>query len=245
VNAALGAAASVALAALVALAAYSGSFVLALAVGLVVLATALGWSALFDLPSPLGSAVLVGVAGGAGVVLALAVQHKARPLAWFAALVAACVLGAFLREILRRPPREALVESLTGTLAGEVVVVFGAAWVLVPATGIGGIGVLLGAVAVGVARLATALPLSASVTGWIGLGAGTVGAMIAAQIVSPVHLGPGALIGVAVAAVVVALDRLFAHAQHTRGTAALVASSAAPVAAAGVVAYTIARLFAV
>jgi hypothetical protein len=245
VNAAVGAVASAALAGLVALSAYSGSVVLALAVGLVVLATALGWSALFDLPSPLGSAVLVGVAGGAAVVLALAVQHEARPLAWFAALVAACVLAAFVREIVRRPPREALVESLTGTLAGEVVVVLGASWLLVPRTGVGGVGVLLAAVAVGVARLVTALPLSAPLTGWVGLGAGTAAAMIAAAIVSPVHLGPGALIGVAVAAVVAGLDRLLAHAQLTRGTAALVASSAAPVAAAGVVAYAIARLFAV
>jgi hypothetical protein len=67
----------------------------------------------------------------------------------------------------------------------------------------------------------------------------------AAAVVSPVHLGPGALIGVAVAAVVAGLDRLLAHAQATRGTAALLASSAAPVAAAGVVAYAVARLFAV
>ena len=244
-NAALGAVASAALAGLVALAAYSGSWVLALALGLVVLATALGWSALFDLPSPLGSAVLVGGAGFAGVVLALAVEHEARPLAWFAALVAACVLAAFVREIVRRPPREALVESLTGTLAGEIVVVLGASWLLVPRTGVGGVGVLLGAVAVGVARLATALPISGAVTGWIALGAGTAAAMAVAQVVSPVHLGPGALIGVAVAAVVAALDRLLAHAQLTRGTAALVASSAAPVAVAGVVAYAMARLFAV
>jgi hypothetical protein len=245
VNAALGAVASAALAGLVALAAYSGSTVLALAIGLVVLATALGWSALFDLPSALGSGILVGAAGWVGVLLALAVQHKARPLAWFAALVAACVLAAFVREIVRRPPREALVESLTGTLAGEVVVVFGASWLLVPRTGVGGVGVLLAAVAVGAARLATALPLSGSLTGWISLGAGTAAAMLAAVIVSPSHLGAGALIGVAVSAVVAALDRLLAHAQATRGTAALVASSAAPVAAAGVVAYAVARLFAV
>jgi hypothetical protein len=245
VNAALGALASAALAGLVGLSAYSGSFVLALAVGLVVLVTAVGWAALFDLPAPVGSAVLVGAAGWAGVALALAVQHKTRPLAWFAALVAACVLAAFVREILRRPPREALIESLTGTLAGEVVVVLGASWLLVPRTGVGGVGVLLGAVAVGVARLATALPVSGSVSGWLGLGAGTAAAMGAAAIVSPVHLGPGALIGVAVAAVVAGLDRLLAHPQVTRGGAALVASSAAPVAAAGVVAYAIARLFAV
>ena len=244
-KAALAAVASAALAGLVGLASYSGSFVLALAVGLVVLVTALGWSALFDLPSPLGSGILVGAAGWAGVALALAVQHKARPLAWFAALVAACVLAAFVREILRRPPREALIESLTGTLAGEVVVIFAASWLLVPRTGVGGVGVLLGAVAVAVAQLTMALPLSPAISGWMALGAGTAAAMAVAAVVSPVHLGPGALIGVAVAAVVAGLDRLLAHPQAMRGGAALVASSAAPVAAAGVVAYAIARLFAV
>ncbi len=244
-NAVLGALASAALAGLLAVSAYSGTAVLAAAVALVVLAIALGWSALFDLPSPIGSGVLVALSGWAAVVLALAVQHQARPLARFAGIVAVAVLAAFVREILRRAPREALVESLTGTFAGEVVVVFGAAWLLVPATGVGGHGVLVAAVAVAAARLATALPWPGSVTGWIGLGAGTVAALITTQMAAPVHLAPGALIGVAVAAVVAALDRLLASAQATRGTAALVASSAAPVAAAGIVAYAIARLFAV
>ena len=244
-KAVLGALASAVLATLVALSAISGSFVLALTVGFVVLVTAWGWGQVFDLPSPLGSGVLVGAAGWAGIVLALVVQHQPRPLAWFAALVAACVLAAFVREIVRRPPREALVESLTGTLAGEVVVIFAASWLLVPRTGVGGVGVLLGAVAVGAARLATALPYFPAVTGWIAIAAGTAAAVAAAAIVSPVHLGPGALIGLAVAAVVAGLDRLLAHPQAARGAAALVACSAAPVAAAGVVAYAVARLFAV
>jgi hypothetical protein len=245
VTAVLGALVSVALAGLVALCAYSGTTVLAAAVALVVLATALGWAALFDLPGRLGSGVVVAVAGWAGVALALAVQQRVRPLAAFAGLLAAAVLAAFVHEILRRAPREALVESLTGTFAGEVVVVLGAAWLLVPRTGVGGAGVLVGAVAVGAARLATALPWPGSVTGWIGMAVGTVGAVVAAIVVAPLHLGPGALIGAAVAAVVAALDRLLALPAVGRGTAALVASSAAPVAAAGVVAYAVARLFTV
>jgi hypothetical protein len=239
----LGALVSAALAGLVALSAYSGVTVLATAVALVVLATALGWAALFDLPGRLGSGVIVALAGWAGVALALAVQHRVRPLAAFAGLLAVAVLAAFAHEIVRRAPREALVESLTGTFAGEVVVVLGAAWVLVPRTGVGGAGVLVGAVAVGAARLATALPWPGSVTGWIGIAAGTAGAIVAAMIAAPLNLGPGALIGVAVAAVVAGLDRLLALPAARRGTAALVASSAAPVAAAGVVAYAVARLF--
>jgi hypothetical protein len=243
VTAVLGALVSVALAGLVAVSAYAGVTVLAAAIALVILVTALGWAALFDLPGRWGSGVVVAVAGWAGVVLALAVQQRVRPLAAFAGLLAVAVLGAFVHELLRRAPREALVESLTGTFAGEVVVVLGAAWVLVPRTGVGGAGVLAGAVAVGAARLATALPWPGSVTGWIGVGAGTVGAMIAANLAAPVHLGPGALIGVAVGAVVAGLDRLLSLPAVGRGAAALVASSAAPVAAAGVVAYAVARLF--
>jgi len=245
VNAVLGGLASAALAGLLAVSAYSGTALLAAALALVVLVTALGWSALVDLPSPLGSGVLVALAGWAAVAVAAAVQHQPRPLARFAGMLACAVLAAFVREIVRRAPREALVESLTGTFAGEVVVVFGAAWLLVPVTGVGGHGVLVAAAAVAATRLATALPWPGSLTGWIGLAAGTVAALIATALSAPAHLAQGALIGVAVAAVVAALDRLLAHAQATRGTAALVASSAAPVAAAGVVAYAVARLFAV
>lgn len=244
-TAVLGALASVALAGLVAVSAFSGPTVLAAAVALVVLVTALGWAALFDLPGRLGSGTVVALAGWAGVLLALVVQQRVRPLAAFTGLLAAAVLAAFVHELLRRAPREALVESLTGTFAGEVVVVLGAAWVLVPHTTVGVAGVLVGAVAVAAARLATALPWSGSVTAWIGVAVGTAAATITAQLSTQVQLGPGALIGLSVAGVVAGLDRLLALPAVGRGSAALVASSAAPVAAAGVVAYAVARLFTV
>jgi hypothetical protein len=51
------------------------------------------------------------------------------------------------------------------------------------------------------------------------------------------------LIGVAVAGVAAGLDRLLSAAPDTRGGAALIGSAAAPVAASGVVAYAVARLF--
>lgn len=242
-NAVLGALASVALAALVALSAYSGTAVLTAAVALVVLVTALGWAALFDLPAPRGSGVAVAAAGWAGVGLALAVQHRVRPLAWFAALLAFAVLLAFTREIVRGVPRDALVESLTGTLAGEVVALLAAGWLLVPRTALGNTGVLVAATAVGAARLTTALPWSGAVAGWAGVAAGTVAAAGAAAFAVPSRLAAGLVIGAAVAAVVAGLDRLLTATQESRGAAALVASSSAPVAVAGVVAYAVARLF--
>ncbi|HYY10317.1 MAG TPA: hypothetical protein VE781_05225 [Kineosporiaceae bacterium] len=242
-NAVLGAMASVALAALVALSAYSGAAVLAAAVALVVLGTAVGWPTLLDLPGPRGSAVVVALTGFAGVALALAVQHQARPLAWFAAMIAIGVLLAFAREIVRPAPRDGLVESLTGTLAGQVVAVLAAGWLLVPRTGLGAAGVLVAAAAVGAARLSTALPWTGLVTGWVGLAVGMGAAALAARLAVPGQVGAGLLIGVAVAGVVAGLDRLLSVVQESRGSAALVAGAAAPVAAAGVVAYAVARLF--
>lgn len=242
-NAVVGALASVALAALVALSAYSGSAVLAAAVALAVLAAALGWPALFELPGPRGSGVVIAVTGFAGIALALAVQHRTRPLAWFAGMLALGVLLAFVREIVRRAPRDALVESLTGTLAGQVVAVLAASWLLVPQTTLGSAGVLVAAAALCAARLTTALPWSGAVTGWVGLALGMGAAAVAAQLTVPRQLGAGVLVGVAVAGVVAGLDRLLTTAAQSRGTAALVASAAAPVAVAGVVTYAIARLF--
>jgi hypothetical protein len=243
VNAVLGALASVALAALVALSAYSGVAVLAAAVALVVLAAALGWPSLFELPGPRGSTVVIALVGWAGVGLALAVQDRVRPLAWFAVMLALGVLLAFGREIVRPAPRDGLVESLTGTLAGEVVAVLAAGWLLVPRTALGAAGVLVAAAAVGAARLATALPGPGAVTGWVGVAAGTAAAAGAALLAVPAQIGAGLLIGAAVAGVVAGLDRLLSPAQESRGSAALVASAAAPVAAAGMVAYAVARLF--
>jgi hypothetical protein len=243
VNAVIGALASVALAALVALSAYSGTAVLTAAVALVVLCVALGWPALFRLPGPGGSGAAVAIAGWAAIALALVVQDRVRPLAWFAALLAFAVLLAFGREIARPVPRDGLVESLTGTLSGEVVAVLAAGWLLVPRTALGNAGVLVAAAAVAAARLPAALPWSGALTGWGGLVAGTVVGVVAGRLAVPSQLGAGVLIGVAVSGVVAGLDRLLSGAPDTKGAATLITSAAAPVAASGVVAYAVARLF--
>ncbi len=236
----LGAVASVALAALLVVAAWSGPLLAAAAVAVSVLALASGWGSLLDLPDERGTAVVVLLTGSAALAAVAAGFDARRPLAVFAAVVAAAVLLAFAHELLRGGGRADLVESVTGTLSGQVVAVLGAGWVLLPSTGLGVAGVVPAAAAVVAARLATALPGAASA--WAGLVLGAVAAGVAARQVTPDHVVAGAVTGLCVAAVVVGLDRLLSAQDAARGTAGLVAAAAAPVTAAGTVAYAVARL---
>jgi hypothetical protein len=241
VTAVLGALGSVVLAVLLAVAAFAGAPVLAAAVGVVVLALAAGWGTLLDLPDPRGTGVVVGASGLVAAAAAVDALDRPRPLAVFAALLALSVLAAFAHELLRRGGRVDLVESVTGTLCGQVLAVLGAGWVLVPSTGLGERGVLVAAAAVAGARLASALPWPVRITGWVGFVTGTAAAALAARVLVPEYLAGGAVTGLAVAAVVAGLDRLLAAQPAAGSTAGLVAAAAAPVAAVGTVAYAVAR----
>ena len=116
---------SLATAALVAVAAYAGDPFLLAAVGLLVVGTAAGWATLLDLPHPRGTGVVVALAGLAAAGAAVADRTRDAPLAAFGIVLALAVLVAFVHELLRRDGRADLVESLTGTFSGEVVVVLG------------------------------------------------------------------------------------------------------------------------
>jgi hypothetical protein len=76
---------------------------------------------------------------------------------------------------------------------------------------------------------------------WIGIAAGVVGAVVASFLVTGVELVTAIVTGVAVSAVSVAVDRVFGP-PPTRFDIALLSRAAAPVAAAGTVAYAIARI---
>lgn len=241
-TAVLAAGISAAAAALIALAGYANGAVLAAAVALSVLALAIGWATLVDLPARRGSAVLVGGTGLAALGVAVAVRDTISPLAAFSGVIAGAVLAAFGHELLRRDGRTDVVESVTGSLSGQVLAVLAAGWVLLPSTPAGVEGVLVAASAVGAARLATALPWRLLVTAWVGFAFGIVGATAAALVVETIPLGTAATIGVTVAAAVAALDRLLSSGLGDRRSPGVLAVAAAPVCAAGTVAYAAVRL---
>lgn len=240
----LAALASVALAGLVALAGYSGGNVLVAAVALAVLVVAIGWGVLLELPDVRGTSVVVALTGWSGLVVATATRTQARPLAGFVVVIAFSVLAAFAHELLRRDGRVQLVESVTGTLAGQVVAVLGAGWVLLPGTALGVDGVAVAAGTVGAVRLASGVRRPAGIGAWAPL---VAGAVVGTAIAVPLEGGTlqaAVVSAVTVAAVVAGVDRMLATQPNAGTPIGLLAGAAAPVTAAGTVAYAVARLLA-
>jgi hypothetical protein len=243
---ALAALASVVLAALMALAGYAGSSVLLAAGALVVLVVAIGWPVLLQLPDVRGTSLVVVLTGWAAVFVAWWGAGEIRPLATFAIVVAFAVLAAFTHELLRRDGRPQLVESVTGTLSGQVVAVLAAGWVLLPEAAPGVSGVVVAAVAVGAARVVGGLPLPGKVAGWVSLVVGAGAGSVAAVVLAEDSLQACVAAAIVASAVVAGLDRLLATqaAENAHRSVGLLASAAAPVSSVGMVAYTVIRLLA-
>jgi len=246
---------SIALAALIAVAGYADPWILVAACGVPVLALAVGWPHMLTLPHAAGTTVLIALLGGGALVVgqqtAPTPTDPARPLSAFAAVVAVALLLSFLHELLRRDGRVDVVESLTGTLTGQVIAVLAAGWVLLVQVPEGAQGVALGVAALAVSRVVLAVPAPQMFLIWIAIAAGGVaglGAAVALATATPVK---GLVAGACVAGVGVAIDRLLdaealmeAHAEHhdpavQPGRLAVLARAAAPVAAAGTVAYAL------
>jgi hypothetical protein len=245
-TAVLAAAASVVLAALLALAGYAGSSVLLAAAALVVVVVAIGWPALLQLPDARGTSLAIALTGWAAVAVAWLSEWQPRPLANFAVVVAFAVLAAFAHELLRRDGRPRLVESVTGTLSGQVSAVLAAGWVLLLGAAPGEVGVLVTAVAVGASRLVASLPLPDRAAGWTSLAFGAAAGSTAAFLLAEDGLQACVAAAIVVAGVVAGFDRLLAAQTRTpeRGSTALLAAAAAPVSSVGMVAYTVIRLVA-
>lgn len=237
--------ATVALAALVTVAGYTENpMMLALAVGLVVLVFALGWSRLLALPAPGGTGVAVVLAGWVSAALAIRATGINRPLAPFTALLALSVLVAFVHELLRRGGRHDLVESVTGTLSGQALALLGGAWVMIPTTRLGLAALATAAGATAAVRVCGIVPFPPSLGGWAGLGIGILAGVFTGFMIEPGRIMPLLVISGVVSGVVAGLDRLLLHLTRERGIPAALAAGAAPVLAVGTAAYAVARLIA-
>jgi hypothetical protein len=236
--------ATVALAALIAVAGHSmAALLIAAAVGLAVLFLAVGWGALIDLPSPRGSATTVVLTGWLASGLAIRAVGMTRPLAPFAALLALGVLLAFGHELARRN-RDDLVESVTGTLSGQALALLGGGWVLLPTTPLALTALNATVAAAVLARLVGLVPLPPLYLPWVALVAGTAAGGVTGGILDVGRIGSVLLLSAVVSAVVAGLDRLLLPQLSGRGVAAALSVGAAPLLAVGTAAYAVARLVA-
>jgi hypothetical protein len=242
VTAVLAAVVSALMAALFVLAGYAGGTVLPGVAALVVLVVALGWAMLLRLPSPRGTSLVIVATGWSAIGVAWANEFGARPLAVFAAVLAFAVLAAFAHELVRSGSRPRLVESVAGTLSGQVVALLSAGWVLLPATAPGTAAVCVAAVTVGASRLVTGIPIPDRAAGWVSVAVGVSAGSLAAALLARDSMQACVASAVAVASVAAALDRLLAGQVPKQASVGLLAMAAAPVSSVGMVAYTVVRL---
>jgi uncharacterized membrane protein YGL010W len=232
-----------ALAALVAVAAHVSPALIAIAVALIVILVAIGWALLLDLPDPQGTAAVIVISGWVGVGSTYVIRDTSRSLGVFSALIALAVILAFVHEMLRHGDRENLVESLAGTLTGQVIALLGGGWILLPTTALAEAGVVITATALGIARLAGVFGWQGRMRGWVPFGLGTAAGMAVA-----VTLGHGdmasLMLSASVAGTVAGLDRLLAALPASRTLLGAVTGAAAPTAAIGTVAFALAILLA-
>lgn len=123
-------------AALIALAAYAGPEVLAVATMVVAAALAWGWAGTLGLPSSHGTTAVLGVAAVALGYAPLFAGASDRPvLTWLPVAVAASLIAAFVHQILRRDGRPRMVVSVASTTLGIALIASGST--LIPLGGLG------------------------------------------------------------------------------------------------------------
>ncbi|PWH06527.1 hypothetical protein DEO23_06085 [Brachybacterium endophyticum] len=204
----------------------------------------LGWADLLELPSPLGSRIVVVGTGAAAALLSILTVRGEEPL-W--SVVVACAVGifaAFVHQMTRRE-RSELSASLTGTIGGVMLTGISATWVVAQAAAttpaqIGllaasgaGLAVTLLVTAIGLPRLPRLLLA-------VLLGAGATTLVL--HTVSGIGVPVAALIGIVLAIGASGVHLLLGSVLAAREPNPSLAVAGAPVATIGVVALLTLRL---
>jgi len=235
----------VAFAGLLAISAFAGPVLVAVAVALAAGVISWGWSGLLVLPSPRGTAFVLTVGSAAAIGTALAT--RADPLLrWMPAALAGSLIVAFLHQLARRDGRPRLVESIASTTTAIAIVLSGASFVVLPRTSHGAWVVALGAAAMAASALTELAGEIPRVRDWLlplAMLAGGVTAVGLGLASGVVGWGPAALVGVCAAGVSHSLRRVLAILPAISGSRSQLVSAGASVLTAGVVVYVVARLF--
>ena len=231
-----------AMAALVGVAGYAGVPVLAAAVLLVDAVLLWGWTLLLDLPAPRSTTAALGLAAVA-TLLSVALTRDEPYLQWLPLAAAGSVLACFAHQLLRRDGRPRLVESLGGEVTALALLVCAAAAVALPRTP----GAADSSLTLGVAVVATSLVELVRLPERLYAALATVSATAAAALAA--GLAPhttavfGAGLGLCVAVIAVGVRRLLLAQPAAGDPRSALTLAAAPLAAGGMLAYVLTRLF--
>lgn len=102
---------------------------MAVSIGLIGLLIGIAWPELLELPSALGTRLVVAGTGIGGAVVAVLVPERLTPVSAIVMLCAGGVFASFVHQMLRRDRRD-LTSSLTGTVAGVFLAGIAATWVI-------------------------------------------------------------------------------------------------------------------
>ena len=224
------AALTLALAGVLALAAYAAEAPLVLAVLVVQGLLVWGWYDALDVPGRSGGSVLAGAAAVTADVLLL-VGDDTRALTPVAGVLAMAMLGAMVHQLTRRDGRIQLTESLTATMTLVAFATLGALFVATEQTLGGPALVALAALSAAVAAGASMVPLpTALVAGTAAVGGLVLGLLVAG--ITDLSVGPALTTGVAAAATAFAALTFVRRVKQPNlaTTAALPLLSVAPVA---------------
>jgi hypothetical protein len=225
----------------VAAAAFAGQLPLVAVAGLLTVVLAVGWPLLLDLPNPLGSGVVIAL-GGLGSVLSVTVSSGAMLLWQVPTVVALGVLLAFVAELLRQDGRLRLVESVTGTVTGLLVVSAASGWVAaLRAPGDTAL-VITGAAALAVSAAVSAVHLGVRTGAVVTTTAGVIAGAAVGSVMPGLSLVPGLALGFATGLLVAALHVLLDGVASLRRVLASGAAIVLPVLVGGILVYVVGRV---
>lgn len=211
---------------------------MAIAVALVGLMVGLAWPALLELPSPLGTRIVVSAAGAASALITVLAPERISPVTGILIVCAGGVLASFIHQMCR-PVRDGLTASLTGTVAGVFVTSLGASWVIAQSQAqVEGMSWLVTAVAAGLAAtlLIDATPLPTVVRFVLAVLAGAGTCLALTTQLGGLDLLPGVVLGLVVAVGASCTHLLLGSTLVSRRPGPTLAVAAGPVATVGVVA---------
>ncbi len=228
-------------AALVAGSGYLGPRYLAVAVLVLAIAMAIGWSGLVHVGHRWTTAAIVG-GGGALALIAVALGRSEPYLRFIAVALAAVTVAALVAQVLFPSPRGHVLSAVAGTAAGGAISTAGAAWVAAVRTPGSEDLVVAGAVTLAMAAVfsaATRNPgINAALTFTLGAGAGAAMGLLFPSL----SWYGGILTGLMTGAAVVLMGELNRREPRPRSRWAGISSAIAPVLIAGTLVYLAGRL---